>query len=87
MGSSFSKAIFDENVQEGLVGWAKQAKKNIGLKKAANNGSTHVWQKQTSPIAVQLAKVSDDQMQSKMQEGDNEGEITPERNGCNGAHN
>ncbi|XP_044498688.1 MLO-like protein 1 [Mangifera indica] len=86
MGSSFSKAIFDENVQQGLVGWAKQAKKNIGLKKAANNGSTHVWQKQTSPIAVQLAKVSDDQMQSKMQEGNNEGEITPERNGCNGAH-
>ncbi|KAJ0035129.1 hypothetical protein Pint_26490 [Pistacia integerrima] len=80
MGTSFNKAIFDEDVQEGLVDWAKQAKKNMGLKKAANNGSTQVGQKQTFPTAVQLAKVSDDQKQSAMEEGNNAGKITPERN-------
>ncbi|XP_031287185.1 MLO-like protein 1 isoform X1 [Pistacia vera] len=85
MGTSFNKAIFDEDVQEGLVGWAKQAKKKMGLKKAANNGPTQVGQKQTFPTAVQLAKVSDDQKQSAMEEGNNAGEITPERN-SNGVH-
>lgn len=72
MGTSFNRAIFDENVQEGLVGWAKQAKKNMGLKKAANNGSSHVEQKQTFPSAVQMTEVSDDQKQSAMEEGHNE---------------
>lgn len=27
MGSSFKKAIFDEHIQDGLVGWARMAKK------------------------------------------------------------
>ncbi|KAI3962208.1 hypothetical protein MKX01_030758 [Papaver californicum] len=39
MGSSFNKAIFDEHVQVGLVGWAQKAKKR-GLRAAAANGST-----------------------------------------------
>ncbi|KAH7681170.1 mlo protein [Dioscorea alata] len=30
MGTSFKKSIFDENVQEGLAGWAKKAKKKKG---------------------------------------------------------
>ncbi|XP_024024648.1 MLO-like protein 1, partial [Morus notabilis] len=47
MGSSFKKAIFEDYVQEGLVGWARQARKNRlgggGLKRASNgngNGSS-----------------------------------------------
>lgn len=38
MGSSFKKAIFDEHVQVGLVGWAQKVKKKKGLK-AATEGS------------------------------------------------
>ncbi|XP_010907544.2 MLO-like protein 1 [Elaeis guineensis] len=32
MGSSFKKAIFDEHVQEGLVGWARKVKRRKGTK-------------------------------------------------------
>lgn len=32
MGSYFKKAIFDEHVQEGLVGWAEKVKKRKGLR-------------------------------------------------------
>ncbi|KAI3997548.1 hypothetical protein MKX01_029379 [Papaver californicum] len=35
----FNKAIFDEHVQQGLVGWAEKARKR-GLRSAAANGST-----------------------------------------------
>lgn len=38
MGSSFKKAIFDEHVQVGLVGWAQKVKRKKGLK-AAVDGS------------------------------------------------
>lgn len=44
MGTSFKKAIFDEHVQVGLVGWAQKAKKKKGLKAAGNDsgqGSSH----------------------------------------------
>ncbi|XP_065860883.1 MLO-like protein 1 isoform X2 [Euphorbia lathyris] len=62
MGSSFKKAIFEENVQEGLVGWAKQAKKNTILRKAANgNGSSQVSHKGNSPSSVQLTKTVSDE--------------------------
>ncbi|CAN0922974.1 MLO-like protein 1 [Linum grandiflorum] len=40
MGSSFKKAVFDEHVQVGLVGWAKQAKKKTVLRKAAASGGS-----------------------------------------------
>ncbi|XP_058009808.1 MLO-like protein 1 isoform X2 [Hevea brasiliensis] len=50
MGSYFKIAIFDEHIQEGLVGWAKQAKKKTVLRKA------EVSQKEDSPGAVQMTK-------------------------------
>ncbi|GAB2212032.1 hypothetical protein Droror1_Dr00025376 [Drosera rotundifolia] len=37
MGSSFKKAIFDEHVQAGLLGWAQKAKKRKGLKFAVRS--------------------------------------------------
>lgn len=57
MGSSFKKAIFDEHIQEGLVGWAKQAKKKTVLRKAANGSSpsSQVNHREESPL-IQLAK-------------------------------
>lgn len=53
MGSSYKKAIFDEHIQVGLVGWAQR---NKGLRRAAN-GSSQVGPKEVSPVAVQLATV------------------------------
>ncbi|CAM8975201.1 unnamed protein product [Rhodiola kirilowii] len=41
MGSSFNKAIFEKDVQQGLVGWAEKAKMK-GFRKAANGGSNQV---------------------------------------------
>nr|XP_011460879.1 PREDICTED: MLO-like protein 1 [Fragaria vesca subsp. vesca] len=39
MGTSFKKAIFDEHVQEGLVGWDKSARKHqADLRKATTDG-------------------------------------------------
>ncbi|CAK7325027.1 unnamed protein product [Dovyalis caffra] len=56
MGSSFKKAIFDEHIQEGLVGWANKAKKRTVLRKAAN-GSSHsqITHREESPL-IQMAK-------------------------------
>ncbi|KAK6930402.1 Mlo-related protein [Dillenia turbinata] len=57
MGSYYKKAIFDEHVQEGLVGWAQKARKNKGLRVAAN-GSSQGGPRVPSPVAVQLAEVA-----------------------------
>ncbi|KAL8142459.1 hypothetical protein V2J09_015491 [Rumex salicifolius] len=37
MGSNFNKAIFEDHIQEGLVDWANQAKKNVKFKHASLN--------------------------------------------------
>uniref|UniRef100_M1B2N1 MLO-like protein n=1 Tax=Solanum tuberosum TaxID=4113 RepID=M1B2N1_SOLTU len=67
MGSSFKKEIFDEYIQDGLVVWAKKARRR------AVNGSNQVGHKEsTSPMAVQLAQV--ETQVSAMEEG-NGGEI------------
>ncbi|KAL9380220.1 hypothetical protein Peur_025877 [Populus x canadensis] len=56
MGSSFKREIFEEYIQEGLVGWAKQAKKKAGLRRAANESShNQVGPKEESPL-IQMAK-------------------------------
>lgn len=43
MGTFFKKEIFDEHVQQGLVGWAQKAKKRKALKNGTGSsaGSTH----------------------------------------------
>ncbi|CAM8934091.1 unnamed protein product [Rhodiola kirilowii] len=72
MGTSFNKAIFEKDVQQGLVGWAQKAKVKKGFRKAAN-GSSQVGQAENlSPRAeIQLANAE------QMEEG-NGGEIVPE---------
>ncbi|KAI9161231.1 hypothetical protein LWI28_015619 [Acer negundo] len=82
MGSSFKKQVFDEHVQEGLVGWAKQAKKNTVLRKAAtangnsNGSSSQVSHKEDSPLlALQFPTLVGDKGSSAM-----EGEIVPDNN-------
>ncbi|XP_024022269.1 MLO-like protein 1 [Morus notabilis] len=68
MGSSFKKAIFEEHVQVGLVGWAQKVKRKKGLKAAAdgsgsgsgadqqssNDGSTSAT---TSATGIQLGRL------------------------------
>lgn len=69
MGSSFKKAIFDEHIQEGLVDWARQAKKNKGIRRASNGSS------QVGPKRVELANVVGDQ--PSVTEQRHVGEIQP----------
>ncbi|KAK3204605.1 hypothetical protein Dsin_018651 [Dipteronia sinensis] len=55
MGTSFKKAIFDEHIQDGLVGWARMAKRN--KTKNAANGSSHTGSnKQDSSQLVKVAE-------------------------------
>ncbi|XP_039119244.1 MLO-like protein 1 [Dioscorea cayenensis subsp. rotundata] len=49
MGSSFKKAIFDEHVQEGLVGWAQKIKK-----RKAKGGSSKPESTEGSAAGIQL---------------------------------
>lgn len=86
MGSSFKKEIFQEHIQEGLVGWAKHAKKTKGFRKAANgssaqgstttHGSGHEVHKETTPLAVELTEIGE--TESAMEEG-NAGGIAREQ--------
>ncbi|XWS21892.1 hypothetical protein CRYUN_Cryun30bG0094800 [Craigia yunnanensis] len=61
MGSSYKKAIFEEHIREGLVGWARKAKKNNkgnAFKKSAND-SSQFGAKEESPLVFEIAKVDE----------------------------
>lgn len=71
MGSSFNKAIFDDHIQAGLVGWAQKAK-NKGLKKG---GGGAVSNHQESPLLkVEMTEI---QVQDPVTEQGNAPEIKP----------
>ncbi|KAK6276818.1 hypothetical protein POUND7_017141 [Theobroma cacao] len=58
MGSSYKKAIFEEHIREGLVGWARKAKKNTkgnAFKRSAN-GSSQVGPKEESPLVLEMVE-------------------------------
>ncbi|CAL5427037.1 unnamed protein product [Camellia sinensis] len=57
MGSSFKKAIFDDHVQKGLVGWAEKAKMKKHLK-TATNGSGQGSSTAASIMGVQMGRVA-----------------------------
>lgn len=75
MGSSFKKEIFDEHIQDGLVVWARKARR-----RAVNGSSQVVHKESTSPMAVQLAQV--ETQESTIEEG-NAGEIRHATNQLN----
>uniref|UniRef100_A0A7N0UTA1 MLO-like protein n=1 Tax=Kalanchoe fedtschenkoi TaxID=63787 RepID=A0A7N0UTA1_KALFE len=62
MGTHFKKAIFDEHVQVGLVGWARKVKDKRELKAAAaKNGSSHGGGKAadgSSTVRIQLSNLT-----------------------------
>ncbi|GLT89315.1 hypothetical protein SLE2022_073020 [Rubroshorea leprosula] len=75
MGSSFKSSIFEEHVQEGLLGWAKTARTHATVMHATT-GSSQLGHKENSVSAstVQLARVGDPE--TAAEEG--RGEIKPE---------
>ncbi|KAL3752911.1 hypothetical protein ACJRO7_000324 [Eucalyptus globulus] len=56
MGTSFKKAIFDEHIQQGLVGWAQKAKNNNNLRKTATDGSSVQTGSKQGLVGVELTK-------------------------------
>lgn len=52
MGSSFKKAIFDEHVQAGIIGWAEKVKRKKGVRAAGGEESTQA----SSHAGIQLGK-------------------------------
>ncbi|MBA0728424.1 hypothetical protein Golax_001325 [Gossypium laxum] len=56
MGSSFKKAIFDEHVQVGLVGWAQKVKKKKGVKAATGSAAQENSEPNPS-VAIQMGRV------------------------------
>lgn len=71
MGSSFKKEIFEEHVQESLVGWAQKVKKRRGGLRAGNEGSVSgsVQSKDHPPVELQTYTLLDKQKDSLMEEG------------------
>ncbi|GAV57493.1 Mlo domain-containing protein [Cephalotus follicularis] len=62
MGSSFKKAIFEEHIQVGLVGWAQKVKRKKGLKAASEgsgngSGSGQASSHGGSSVAIQLGTI------------------------------
>ncbi|GAB2233063.1 hypothetical protein Droror1_Dr00002277 [Drosera rotundifolia] len=56
MGSGFKKAIFDEHVQAGLLGWAQKEERRKGLKAASSVAGSSP--KEGSKAGIQLASRS-----------------------------
>ncbi|XP_020261884.1 MLO-like protein 1 isoform X2 [Asparagus officinalis] len=71
MGSSFKKAIFEEHVQESLVGWAQKVKKRKGFRTAGNDESVRssVEMSNRPVIESQTSKLLDKEKDSMMEEG------------------
>ncbi|ESQ37926.1 hypothetical protein EUTSA_v10028582mg [Eutrema salsugineum] len=83
MGSNFKKAIFEKNVQVGLVGWAQKVKNKRDLKTAASNGNEGSSQGGSGSggigagfAGIQLSKLTKNNAGDKQ----NENEITPDHN-------
>jgi len=71
MGSSFKKAIFEEHVQESLVGWAQKVKRRKAFRAGSNEGSvsSSVEIKDRPSVEIQTQKLLDTQKDSLMEEG------------------
>lgn len=91
MGSNFKKAIFEENVQVGLVGWAQKVKNKRELKAAASNGDEGSSQAGSGSgpgpapgagagAGAGFAGIQLSRLTRNNNAGDTQNEITPERN-------
>ena len=57
MGTSFKKAIFDEHVQESLVGWAQKARKRRGVVANSRDSPSNMGSAGGSSAGIQLHNV------------------------------
>uniref|UniRef100_A0A803L855 MLO-like protein n=1 Tax=Chenopodium quinoa TaxID=63459 RepID=A0A803L855_CHEQI len=58
MGSNFKKAIFDEHVQAGILGWREKVKKKKGLKGSVNGSTTgETSTDEGSATRIQMARL------------------------------
>ncbi|KAK3035380.1 hypothetical protein RJ639_032908 [Escallonia herrerae] len=80
MGSTFKKAIFEEHIQEGLVGWAQKAR-DRGLRRPAANGSSQVGPKESSQShhVLQMTEIveGEEKEEAALKESNAGGEIEP----------
>lgn len=72
MGSSFKKAVFEEHIQEGLVGWAQKARR----KAAANGFSSQVGHKESPSVEMKKVLLQSDSS-TKTEKDKADGEIEP----------
>ncbi|XP_058785728.1 MLO-like protein 1 [Vicia villosa] len=70
MGSHYKRAIFNEHVQVGLVGWAEKVKKKKAQKADSNQGSSHDHEGSNS-AGIQLGSVFQKRASAPDHEGSN----------------
>lgn len=87
MGSNFKKAIFEENVQVGLVGWAQKVKNKRELKAAASDGDEGSSQAGSGSgpgpapgAGAGFAGIQLSRLTRNNNAGETKNEITPEHN-------
>lgn len=57
MGSNFKKAIFDEHVQAGILGWRDKVKKKKALKDAVNGSTASGTSTEGPTTRIQMARL------------------------------
>jgi hypothetical protein len=61
MGSSYKKEIFNEHVQQGVLGWAQKVKMKKGFKKSNTaNGSTSTAESAGPSVKIEMMKRGND---------------------------
>ncbi|CAI8611519.1 unnamed protein product [Vicia faba] len=83
MGTHYKRAIFNEHVQVGLVGWAEKVKKKKALK-AESQGSSHDHEGSSTSAGIQLGSVFQKKASAPDHEGSNSagiqlGSVFPKR--------
>ncbi|WVZ98578.1 hypothetical protein U9M48_044005 [Paspalum notatum var. saurae] len=71
MGTSYKKEIFNEHVQQGVLGWAQKAKMRKGLKGAASSKaeSTSTADSAGPSVKIEMAKAGEDVESETWEEG------------------
>jgi mlo protein len=58
MGSSFKKAIFDDNVTEGLVNWAERARRRTIISSRTTVNASGPPVDEANDVAIQMTNTS-----------------------------
>jgi mlo protein len=69
MGSSFKKAIFDDNVTEGLVNWAERARRRTLMSSRTTVNASGPSVDEANDVAIQMTNtraISSDEQGTKL---------------------